>query len=54
MAYMEYGTHTTESCPLNNTQSRETVLKAVTDRGLNDIALKNKKDSRAVSFNIET
>jgi hypothetical protein len=41
--YGIYGNHTTESCPLNNGQSREIVLKmAASDKGLNEIASKNK------------
>jgi hypothetical protein len=40
--YGIYGSHTSESCPLNNRQSREIVLKmAATDKGLDDIASKN-------------
>lgn len=40
--YGIYGTHTTESCPLNNRQSRRIVLNTATDNGLDDIAIKNK------------
>ena len=38
--YGIYGSHTTESCPLNNAQSRKIVLKTTVDKGLDDIALK--------------
>jgi hypothetical protein len=40
--YGIYGSHTTESCPLNNTQSRETVLKMAADEDIDNIAIKNK------------
>jgi hypothetical protein len=39
--YGIYGNHTTDSCPLNNTQSRKIVLK-MADKGLDNIATKNK------------
>ena len=39
--YGIYGSHTTDSCPLNNTQSRKIVLK-MADKGLDNIATKNK------------
>lgn len=38
--YGIYGSHTTESCPLNNTQSRNIVLKMAQD--IDNIANKNK------------
>ena len=38
--YGIYGSHTTESCPLNNTQIRNIVLKAAQD--IDNIANKNK------------
>jgi len=40
--YGIYGSHTTESCPLNNSQSRKIVLKTETDNGLDDFAIKHK------------
>jgi hypothetical protein len=40
--YGIYGSHTTDSCPLNNTQSRKIVLKMAADKGLDNIATKNK------------
>ena len=40
--YGIYGSHTTESCPLNNAQSRKIVLKTTIDKGLDDIAIKYK------------
>jgi hypothetical protein len=40
--YGIYGSHTTDSCPLNNIQSRKIVLKMAADKGLDNIATKNK------------
>jgi hypothetical protein len=40
--YGIYGSHTTESCPLNNTQSRKIVLKMAADEDIDNIAIKNK------------
>jgi hypothetical protein len=37
-----YGSHTTDSCPLNNTQSRNIVLKMAADEVLDSMAIKNK------------
>jgi hypothetical protein len=40
--YGIYGSHTSDSCPLNNTQSRRIVLKMAADNGLDNMAIKNK------------
>lgn len=40
--YGIYGSHTTDSCPLNNAQTRKIVLKMAADKGLDNIATKNK------------
>ena len=42
MAYGIYGSHVTESCPLNSTQSRKIVLKMAADEDIDNIAIKNK------------
>ncbi|HYY67745.1 MAG TPA: hypothetical protein VE572_05295 [Nitrososphaeraceae archaeon] len=50
--YGIYGSHTTESCPLNNTQSRKIVSKMAADEDIDDIAIKNKTKFGAVPFSI--
>ena len=42
--YGIYGSHTTESCPLNNTQSRKIVLKIAADEDIDNIAIKKRQN----------
>jgi hypothetical protein len=50
--YGIYGSHSPESCPLNNVETRRLVIKMAGQLG--NVLAKHKKDAAAIPFRIRT